>query len=247
MSDLPVAPEPVRFSGPADRSAGACAGLEPDLRPECGEVVLRAQRDLAITLVCCENARECLCELLDVALRLPGFDCGGSYLIDDATGELELTAHRGLSDGFIRKVARYPREAVQSSLVRRECVFFGSLDDLPPPMARNIREEGLKAVAVLPLMLGSKVVGSLNLATRRTAEITQEGRMALGSIAALAQSAFASIQERQEWLRVARQLRLAVEGTKLGVWRADLVTRRFYASARARELHGVPMDKELTV
>ncbi|MBN8456714.1 MAG: PAS domain S-box protein [Verrucomicrobia bacterium] len=218
------------------------AGDDVDL-----DLALRVQRDLAISLLGCDSPRDFLRELLEAALRLPGYDGGGTYLVDDGSGELVLTGWCGLSEKFASRVERYPREAAQSMLVRRGRVFFGGLDELPPEMARVLREEGLKAVAVLPLSCAGELVGSLNLASRTTWEITREGRFALESIAALAQNAFALAMERQAALEMERQMGLALDGLNLGVWRADLATREFYASARARELHGVPLEKELTV
>ena len=248
MSECPAPTESARSSGCPVWSGEIRADVERDAGGGGDlELALRVQRDLAVALVGCDSPRDCLRELLEVALRLPGYDGGGTYLVDDGSGDLILTCHRGLSDEFVKRVECYPREAVQSMLVRRGRVFFGGLDELPPAMAGVVREEGLKSVAVLPLLCAGEVKGSLNLASRRTSEITREGRFALESIAALARNAFALAMERQTALEMERRMTLALDGLNLGVWRADLATRRFYASARARELHGVPLEEELTV
>jgi len=210
-------------------------------------LLLRVQRDLAIALVGCDDLKECLGLLLAAALQLPGFDCGGTYLLDEETGNLHLTSHHGLSEAFVRQTSFYREDSPQAEFVATLSLFHGRLADLPPPIAAVLRSEGLCAIAVLPLICRNRLIGSLNLSTHHAAEIPEEGRLALESISALAQSAIAAIQAREFRLKAERQLTLAVQGANLGTWQADLDTRRIEASAQARELHGVPLDADLTV
>jgi hypothetical protein len=42
---------------------------------------------------------------LEAALQIEGVDCGGMYLADPRTGDLDLAVHHGLSPRFVAQVA----------------------------------------------------------------------------------------------------------------------------------------------
>lgn len=239
-----AASEQVRSVTGRDEAAARLAAVPGESDPT---LLLRVQRDLAIALVGADHLEDCLRELLAAAVRLPGFDCGGTYLLDDATGELRLSAHHGLSETFVARVGRYPANSPQFQLVKSKSLFYGLLADLPEPMAAVLRQEGLQAIAILPLTCRNRLIGSLNLSAHHAADIPREARIALESVSALAHSALAAIEDRQNRLRAEQHLSLAVAGANLGTWRADLRSRSFEASARACELHGIETGGVATI
>lgn len=243
MTSRPDTPLPTQAPG------AAIPVGEADPQPLAPDplLLLGVQRDLAVALVTCDDPRDCLRVLLDQTLRLPDFDCGGTYFLDEASGTLRLTAHRGLSAAFVVKTAIYRDDTPQSERVQSQTLFYGASDGLHPAIAATLREEGLLAIAVMPLVFDGRLMGSLNLATHRSAEIPAGARIALESIAALVHNAFGAIVARQQRLRTERQFGLAVEGASLGVWQAHPVSRKVSASARARDIHGVAADAPLTI
>lgn len=209
--------------------------------------LLEIQRDLAIGLLSCADLIECLDLLLESAMRLPDFDCGGIYLCDESTGGLRLIAHRGLTEAFVSGAGSYPADSPQAGLVRSGKLAYAMRSDFPPEIGNAIAAEGLEALAILPMRDRGQVIASLNVSSHRYLRIEVSSRVALESLVAQAEGAITSIREREARGLAERRLRLAVEGAELGSWVADFETGAFEASVRAREQHGLAADEPLTL
>jgi PAS domain S-box-containing protein len=223
-------------------------GENNDTRDPQGLVhLLEIQRDLAISLLPCGNLTECLDLLLESAMRLPGFDCGGIYLYEEATGGVRLISHRGLSADFVEKASNYPADSPQARLVRAGELVYSMRSDLPPEISGAIAVEQLEALAVLPLHDRGKVIASLNVSSHHYPCIEVPSRLALESLVAQAEGAIVSIRAREARQIAERRLRLAVEGANLGTWMADFGSGAYEASDLAREMHGVASDAPLSI
>lgn len=223
--------------------------LPPPSLPATGLDVarlLQIQRDLAAALVACADLQECLAALLAAALQLPDLDCGGAYLLDEDTGDLNLTTHSGLSETFISQIRHRPATSDESGLVRERVPYYSRAADFPPFMAALLQAEGLSLIAVFPLSHQGHLVGAVNLATHHAADLPPDVRLALESMVELTQVSISAIHNRQVRRKSERTLTLAVAAADLGVWQADLNTRRIEASPRTRELHGLASGESLT-
>lgn len=209
--------------------------------------MLEIQRDLAINLLRCNDFQECLEMLLTAALRLPGFDSGGAYLCDEATGGLRLISHHGVSDTFVERVSRFPTESVQNRMVRAGALVYSLRAGMPAEVIEALASEGLEAFALLPLLAHGRVVASLIVSSHCHPQIQPEARIALESVVALAEGTIGLLQERQARQAAERQLRLAVEGAEFGSWFLDLDSNAVVASAKYRELHNFGPDESLTL
>ncbi len=158
--------------------------------------LLEIQRNLAIKLLRCKDLPECLEVLLAAAMRLPGVDCGGTYLCDETTGGLRLISHHGLSDDFLREARHHPADSPQNRLVRAGSLVYGLGSELPPSISECLALEGLEMLAVLPLKAYGKVVGSLNASSHDDSRIHPETRVVLESMIALAEGTLELIKER---------------------------------------------------
>ena len=234
------------FTGgvPGESSALAVGGESPPA-VRLTEL-LEIQRDLAIELLWTTDLQQCLETLLTAALRLPGFDCGGTYLCDEVAGGVRLTSHRGLSDAFIQRVSWHPAGSRQEQMVQAGNLVYALSKELPPELAAILANEGLEAIAVLPLRANGRVVAALNVSSHRYPEIHPESRVALESIVALAEGTIELIEERKARQTAKRQLQLAVAGADLGTWAVDLDNLTLQVSERFRELHGLRPDEPAT-
>ena len=208
--------------------------------------LLEIQRDLAIALATAQDLRSAFSVLLAAALRLPGFDCGGIYRRDEVSGDLELVAHHGLSEAFVRAAKTHSGDSPQARLVAAGELVYAKRGDLPAAVAANLATENLEALAAVPLREKDRVIGILNVSSHHHAWIEPEPRVALESLAAQAEGVIARIEARTALQHAERQLRLALEGAELGTWAADNDSGFFDASLRARELHGLPLTGPLT-
>lgn len=221
--------------GPAVAAAADAAGL------------LEIQRDLAIALLPCKDLRQCLNLLLGCAMRLPGFDCGGTYLCDEATGGLHMVAHYGLSEAFVAHAADFSGNSPQADIVRPRALVYALRAELPPAIAQRLASEGLEALAVVPVLHKERMVAILNVSSHRHSRIDQDSRVALESLVAQAEGAVALIREREARQHAERQLWLAVEGANLGTWVGDLSCCLFQASAQTRALHGITTEGPFSI
>ena len=85
----------------AERTAGL-QSANAQLRGEIEErrrteAIIRLQRDLALTLSGKVGLQETLRLCLETAITISGLDSGGVYLVDPASGDLDLAYHQGLS------------------------------------------------------------------------------------------------------------------------------------------------------
>jgi len=151
------------------------------------EKLLRLQRDLAIKLSSEEDLSTALDRVLETTLMVENFECGGIYLMDPKSGGLNLTASRGLSEGFMKLESFFPAHAPNTQLVMKGEPVYQSYAQLIErltggPLNGVRREEGLTALAVIPFKHGESVIGCLNLASRTIDSIPQFSRDALESI-----------------------------------------------------------------
>ncbi len=84
------------------------------------ESLVYTQKDLAIAMGSTNDIKKAMTLLLEAALRLDGVDCGGAYIVDPVTKNLELIVHQGLSQEFIKTVVREPLASLICFGCRRE-------------------------------------------------------------------------------------------------------------------------------
>ncbi|MGD9101655.1 MAG: response regulator, partial [Anaerolineae bacterium] len=65
------------------------------------EALIRAQRDLGLALGAAAELDQILRMCVETAIRVSGMDCGGVYLVDKETGDIDLAFHQGLSPQFV--------------------------------------------------------------------------------------------------------------------------------------------------
>jgi len=92
-------------------------------------------------------------------------------LADKETGDFDLVHHRGLPVEFIESAARFGSDSPQVQLVMAGKPIYGLYDDIAVTTDPICRNEGLRAVAVIPVKDKLKIRGALNLASHSHDEI----------------------------------------------------------------------------
>lgn len=147
------------------------------------EALLLLQRDFSLKMSEVLTLEVCLNVTLDTLLRIFPVDCGGIYLKNETTGRLELVAHRGVGDAFAKVFAAYPNDfslsngalACQDTVLSRE-------------MLRVMRDEvtiseGLRALAIIPVIANSEVVATLNIASHEVEKFPPSTAIVVESLA----------------------------------------------------------------
>lgn len=129
------------------------------------EQSLKVQRDLAIALSSTSGLTEVLEQVLQAILHLEGIDCGGIYLVDWHSGNLDLVIHQGFSPAFVPCIVCYPAHSFQWQRIMEGEPRYGPFAELVPPKDPTCLAEGLRGMAIIPVLNEGRVVASLHLAS----------------------------------------------------------------------------------
>ncbi len=173
----------------------------------CAANLLRAQRDLGVELSAHHGLAETLSICLSAAIRLSELDCGGIYLIDNATGAVNLVSHQGLPDAFIAKTSHYTADTPQAQLVMAGRPIYTSYAQVDVPKDMVKYQEELRAIAVLPIAHKGRPIACLNIASHTFETVPESSRTVLETIAVQIGAAIAhakaetALQQSQENLQ----------------------------------------------
>jgi len=119
------------------------------------------------------------------AIEVSGMDSGGAYLVDEESGALGLKTHRGLSPAFVAVATHYSQDSPSGQTVRAGRAVYLSFREADGSATRvQGRAEGLRAVAVVPILYQGHSVACLNVASHTLEEVAPDRRAALELVAA---------------------------------------------------------------
>jgi PAS domain S-box-containing protein len=205
------------------QSANAQLRREIEERRRTKEIIC-LQRDLALTLSGRAGLQETLRLCVETAITISGLDSGGVYVVDPASGDLDLAYHQGLSPEFVRQGAYYEADNLTTYLVMAGRPVYARLQDLPGLMDEEGLKEGLRSVALIPVIHQDRVIASINVASHQYEEVPATARAALETLAAQVGSAIARVQA-EEALRRAKddlEIRVAARTSQLRQANASL-------------------------
>ncbi len=133
------------------------------------EELLQKQRKLAITLSESVSLADCLHEILATMRQLPGVDCGGIYLRQQSPDVLELALVQGVGEAFASQYARLERESAYGAAVLAGDSHCYDAEMLQKANDPATRQEGLRAVMMLPVVYESHVLAAIHVASHTLA------------------------------------------------------------------------------
>jgi signal transduction histidine kinase/ActR/RegA family two-component response regulator len=101
---------------------------------------------------------------LAAAMEVTQTRTGVIRLLSEETGELVITAHRGVSKSFIQRFERLPlRESPAAQALQERGATVSRVEDYPEgsPLRAALLDDGIKVVATTPLRSRDRVVGFL--------------------------------------------------------------------------------------
>ncbi|MDQ1250991.1 MAG: hypothetical protein QG646_60 [Euryarchaeota archaeon] len=144
--------------------------------------MIEIQRELGKDLSTTWNLHTILNRVLDACLQINGIDAGGIYIKDELQDQINLIAYRGISPDFKEKVSKYKADSPEAQQIWIEKPIY-SLDFYSEKMIDAVRNEGIKAVAIIPMKYRGEIIGSLNFASHTLDKIPFSVRNFLESIA----------------------------------------------------------------
>ncbi|MBD3182993.1 PAS domain S-box protein, partial [Candidatus Poribacteria bacterium] len=146
--------------------------------------LLKIQYELGQSLYSDLDFDEILELCFEAALEASGMDCGGLYIIDEKTGDLDLAYHKGLNPDFIEKNSHFDADSPNAKLIKQGEPLYTLHKELRKELERPELKEKIKAIAVIPIKYEGKVIACLNIASHTLEEFTDSSKAALEAIAA---------------------------------------------------------------
>ncbi|AKJ63536.1 PAS domain S-box protein [Kiritimatiella glycovorans] len=208
----------------------------------CRERQLRVQRDLALALTQERGLDETLKLCLEGAFEVSGTQAGGVYLFQPDTGELAIAAHQGLSEDFLRTVRRLGPDEKPVRLVREGTPLYTRYSELPYERPPERDREGLRSVAIVPILHGDEAIGCLNVASREADRIEESDRESLETLAGVMGQVIAAKQAEIALQASEERFRKIVDHLPQFVAFADTDLRYRYVNRTYEKVFG--MDAE---
>jgi PAS domain S-box-containing protein len=196
------------------------------------ESLIKAQRDLVVSLSTASSIDEGLSFCLDAAIHVSGLDCGGVYLFDEISGALNLIFHKGLPNDFVRESSHYEPGSVNVKLVRKGKPVYTQYQQLGVPLGEVHQRENLCAIAVLPISHKKKVIGCLNVASHTLREVAAFSRIALETIAAQIGRAIIRLKAEEALRESEARYRSLVESTEDAIYLVDRDCRYLFINEK---------------
>ncbi len=165
-----------------------------------GDDILRVQRDIAIAIGSSTELSSALEKTLALCMEIDGIEAGGVYLLEVGTGCLRLLSHRNLSSEFVNEVSFFEADSPQAKMVGLGKPIYRQHIDIAPSIDPVRQREGLRVLAVIPIMHEGRALAFLNLASRQLDDFPAGTRNAIETIAAQIGAMLARI-EAEESLR----------------------------------------------
>ncbi len=192
------------------------------------------------------NLEEVLNEALDKVLEVMGLESGGIYLWDGPGGELQLTAHRGLSEEFVRRVSRMrPEEGVTGHVAMSgEPIVVDEYAKDRRALPAALREN-LHAMASVPLKSKDKVLGVMNVGSHRKRRFIPQEMQLLTAIGHQIAMAIENAQLFEEIRERERQLAYQLENASDAIFNVDLRGRFTFFNRAAEIISGYRREEVL--
>ena len=204
--------------------------------------LLRVQRDLGMALSAPGDPAEILDRLLAASLQINGIDCGAVYLVGEVGGELNLVAHRGLSEEYVGGASHNgPPPCEARRVLQGRSVYL----DLPQLSAEDGRHlaEGIRALAIVPVWYEGKVVAALNVGSRTDGDIPAATRDALEAMATQIGSVLARAEAELAQRESEGRFRAVFETARDSIFIKDLDLKYVVVNPAMAELLGEPAER----
>ncbi|MFC1712970.1 PAS domain S-box protein [Candidatus Poribacteria bacterium] len=159
-----------------DRLMAFCSDITDRKRTE---EALDTQRDLGLSLSAVSDLDDGARLCIEAAIHVSEMDCGGIYLVDETSGDLDMILHRGLPAEFIRSASHYDADSTNARLVMAGKPVYTRHQELRVALDKSEQREALRAIAVVPIHHEDQVIGCLNVASHTLDDVPLFARSAL--------------------------------------------------------------------
>lgn len=220
-------------------------------KPKKIQRILQVQLNLANALNDTDSLKEGLVLCLDAALEASGMDCGGIYLFDEATSDLKLLTHKGLSHEFIDHTSAYGPDSENVKLILKGDSFYINYQTAAEPLRDIAHNEKIHAIGVLPIRHKNKVIGCMNVGSHSLNSIPDVSRISLEMIAMQLGTAISKLKSDSALRESEERYRISIEKSVDGIALSEK-GRYFFVNSAYLKMFGYErpdeiIGKEITV
>lgn len=171
------------------------------------ENMMLLQRDLATALSATAGLEASLRLIIHAAMGVSDTEVGVVYLVDEKSGDLFLATSEGLPADLRGLSRHYPADSPQARYALEGLPFYTHASEVKDLMGKLGDYAKIRAIALIPVKHGERVIACLNLASLKLDQIGPESQRALEAVAsqigpALARArAEAALRESEERYR----------------------------------------------
>ncbi|MGV9172305.1 MAG: PAS domain S-box protein, partial [Promethearchaeia archaeon] len=181
-----------------------------DLYKWLGEL-LRIERDLSVNLNKAENLKEGLDLCLHAALRVSKMDCGIIYLKKENSNQMEIFTHHNIPEEKLHLLSDFR----QFDLDQINCSIYTQYSELEKNIERIHKNEGLKAVGIIPIYHRKRKIGILFVASRTLNQFPKSSREGLEIISSHIESSIIDTKRREKIKQNQKKLKESEERLKI--------------------------------
>lgn len=203
------------------------------------DAMSRLQYDLSLALSSSNDLHQVLEHVLNVVLQLEGIDSGGVYEVNQASGVLDLVVHSGLSPQFVDHLSHH---FTRVRLADAGKVHFGICPDVIQTKDAILQQEGLRAIAFIPVLSQGESIAALILASHTQDDIPASARSILETLALHIGNTLMRLRSDAALKENELRLRTIFEASSAGIIIVDTEGRITQANQQMAELFGSPLE-----
>ena len=143
----------------------------------------REEQRLALSVAEGHSLTEILSLGLETVISIPDMDSGGIYLVDPDSRDFKLVCSTGLSEDFVRHVKEIPADSDKGRLMLSGTPIYSTYGGLDIEGDEAEKREGLKAIAIIPIVNNKEVIACINIASHTLDTVPANKRSVVETIA----------------------------------------------------------------
>jgi PAS domain S-box-containing protein len=160
--------------------------------------LLHTEHEFSLRLLNLPTLADVLSFGVNSAIRISRMDGGGIYLVDRNTRSMELMYSTGLSEDFVKTISHLETGSPQAQIVFKKKPVYSRYSDLIDPDSPRMKE-GIRAIAIIPILHNDEVIACFNIASHTLTEITGEMRDILETLASQMGNVIARVQAEEAY------------------------------------------------